>query len=399
MTKQPRELSRKKRFLFYLVVFLIPATTISAIYVIYTGYRTAPIYWYVKRHERGWKGKVARADAELGFAPIPDSQGAEVFPIGDDVPARYDKDGFRVPLEDGGSTLLNQHPIVLTLGDSFTYGAATLAENTYPYLVGQYLEGTARNAGVCGSGLSQMMVLAKRLVPNHKPDYLLVQYSPWLVDRAQSQFAPTYFGKVPTPYFFVRQNELVLHPPVFMTKIMDLPIDRYRNTPASVIDRGSFLWNVGLPLFVHDDFNMPYYYIRSAVGAVPEPATNPEQTTKYVYEEIAKVARANGAKLVIVILGFDDKPVQITEGLFPPDSIIVNAHNALLEHLPVVNAQTYFKLYGHWRGSPPVLVDLHPNENAHRIIAEAIVHKIQDRAEMQPNNRTQSNARQPVSGR
>jgi hypothetical protein len=230
MTKQRKTLSRKKRLVFSVIIFVIPATSISAIYVAYTGYRTAPIYWYVKHSERGWKGKLHRSDAELGFAPIPDSRGAEVFPVGNDIPARYDKDGFRVPLEDGIPTSPNRHPIVLALGCSFTYGAATLAEKTYPYLVGQYLGGTTRNAGVGSYGLSQMLVLAKRLVPANKPDYLIVQYSPWLVDRARSPFAPTNFGKVPTPYFFVRQNELALHPPVFVTKIMDLPFDQYRNT-------------------------------------------------------------------------------------------------------------------------------------------------------------------------
>jgi len=397
MTHRTKNLSRKKRIAFYLILFLIPAITISSIYTVYTGYRTKDQYMYVKLNYRGWKGKTVRFDSELGFVPIPDSRGAETMWIGNDIPARYDKYGFRVPLEDQKSASLNQHPILLTLGCSFTYGAGTSAEDAYPYLVGQYLEGTSRNAGVSGYGLSQMMVLAKRLVPIHKPDYLLVQYSPWLVSRAQNQFAPTYFGKVPAPYFFVRKNELVLHPPVFKAKIMDLPIDRYRNTQVSLIDKVSFLWNVGLPLFIHDDFNMSSYNVIRVFGWVPEPATNPEQITKYVYEEIAKVARENGARLVIVILGGDHNPVQVPEGLFPPDSIIVNAHAALIEHLPIVNQETYEKLYFHWRGSPLRIVDTHPNENAHRIIAEAIIQKIQDATETLADNRMQRNARLQAS--
>lgn len=392
MTKRGKNLSRKKKLAFCFVVFLIPATTIAAIYIGYTAYRTTPIYWYVKLHQRGWKGKVHRADAELGYVPVPDSEGAEIFPIGNDVRMRYDKYGFRIPVDDKG-TSQNQRPIVLALGCSFTYGSSTNAEDTYPYLVGQYLQGTTRNAGVCGYGHSQMMVLAQRLVPTQKPDYLLVQYSPWLVVRAQSPFAPTYFGQVPTPYFFLRQNELVLYPPVFQTKVMDLPMDAYRNTQASFSDKVSFLWHVGLPLYVHDDFNMSLYKIENVFGLVPEPAVNPEQIEKHVYDEIAKVARENGAKLVIVILGSDNNPVQIPPGLFPPDSIIVDAHEALLKHLPVVDEGNYLRQYAHWRGSPPVVVDTHPNENAHRIIAEAIVHKIRDETETQANNRMQRTIR------
>ena len=393
MTNQTKNLSRKKKLVFSFIMLLIPAAAISAIYLVYTCYRTRPLYAHVKSHQFGWRGKIHKADAELGFVPVPDSEGTEILPIGNDIRMRYDKYGFRVPVDDKG-TSQNQRPLVLALGCSFTYGFSTNAEDTYPYLVGQYLQGTARNAGVCSYGLSQMMVLAKRFVPTHKPDYLLVQYSPWLVDRAQRPFALTYFGEVlPTPYFFLRQNELVLHPPVFQTKIMDLPMDAYRNTQVSFSDKVSFLWHVGLPLYIHDDFNMSLYKIENVFGLVPGPAVNREQIEKYVYDEIDKVAKENGARLVIVVLGIDHHPVQIPPGLFPPDSIIVNAHEALLKHLPVVDEENYLRLYALWRGSPPVVVDNHPNENAHRIIAEAIVHKIRDETETQANNHMQPTIR------
>src|SRR6185503_9741501 len=100
MTGRSKILSRRKRLAFYFIVFLIPSTTIAAGYIIHTSYRTALLYRYIKNNERGWRGTVHRADSELGFAPVPDSRGAEVFPTGDDIPARYDQDGFRVPVEE-----------------------------------------------------------------------------------------------------------------------------------------------------------------------------------------------------------------------------------------------------------------------------------------------------------
>ena len=377
MTKRNRHLSKRKKLAFYLIVLLIPAITISFLYVAYTAYRTNALYSYVKLNQRGWKGKVHRADPDLGFAPVPDSEGSEVFPIGDDIPVRFDKDGFRVPLDSGASEPINTRPVVLTLGCSFSYGAATSAENTYPFLVGRRLAGTTKNAGVSSYGLSQMMVLANKLVPIHKPDYLIVQYSPWLVDRAQNPFAPTYFGRVPTPYFFASHNEMALHPPVFQTMVLDLPIDRYRNPQRGLVDRVSFLWNVGLPLYIHDDFNLSIYAVRRMFGFLPEPVSDREQLTRFVYGEIAKVAKANGAKLVIVVLGNDYKPVPIPDGVFPAEAIVVNAQDDLLAHLPIVNQDNYEKAYFHWRGSPSRIVDSHPNESAHRIIAEAIVRAIQ----------------------
>ena len=381
MNRQERSLSRRKKIVFRLILVLIPVIATSFLYLGFTAYRTRSLYLYVKGNQRGWSGKTFRPDAELGFAPIASSRGAEVFPIGEDVPARYDNDGFRIPLADGRNTSPGSHGILLTLGCSFTYGAAARAEDTYPYLIGQNLGDTTLNAGVPSYGLSQMLMLAKRLVPAHKPDYLLVQYSPWLVKRAENPFAPTYYGRMPTPYFFVHQNELALQPPVFQTKIFDLSIDRYRKTPTNFSDQLSFMWNVGVPLLVHDDFNMARYVGNRLLRRVPKPASDQDGIIKYVYGEIGKLAKENGAKLVIVVLGNDVHRVQINSDWFPADAIVVNAHDSLLEHLPIANQKNYQKAYAFWRGSPPVIVDNHPNENAHRLISEAVTQRILNRSE------------------
>ena len=365
-------------------MFLIPTTTIITIYLGYTYSRTKPIYdrLKIKTQKRGWKGHVHKIDPVFGFSPIPNSQGAEVFPIGPDIQMRYDKHGFRIPLEDN-SIILNPEMVVLALGGSFTYGAATYAEDTYPYIVGQYLQGVTRNAGVCSYGLTQMLVLAKRLVPIHKPYYILVQYSEWLVDRAMKPFAPTYFGKSPSPYFY-GENDFAIHPPVFLKK-RGLPIGKFRNTQKSKADIFSFFFKVGLPLFIHDDFYMSLFRIKRALKIIPKPSTNREKLIRYVYKEIANFAKENGAQLVVVVLGRNHKPVEAPKNLFPINAIIVNAQDALLKHLPVVNKENYDKKYAHWRGTPAKIVDSHPNESAHRIIADEIVKEIKQKGGTKPN--------------
>jgi len=381
MHSQSQPLSRRKKIVFRLILLLIPIIAISFLYLCFTAYRTRSIYQYVKTNQRGWRGKVYKPDTELGFAPIANSRGAEVFPIGDDVPAHFDNEGFRIPLDDGKTTSPGSHPIVLALGCSFTYGSAARAEDTYPYLIGHNLDGRTKNAGVSSYGLSQILILAQRLVPTQKPDYLLVQYSPWLVERAQSPFAPTYFGRMPTPYFFSRQNDLALQPPVFQTQIFDLAIDQYRNTSPGFGDQLSFLWRVGLPLFLHDDFNMACYVGKRLLGRVPKPASDQDRIVKYVYGEIGKLARENGAKLVIVVMGNDVNRVQIQSDWFPADAIVVNAQDSLWEQLPIANQENYEKAYAFWRGLPPRIVDNHPNENAHRLISDAVTRKILDRSD------------------
>jgi hypothetical protein len=168
---------------------------------------------------------------------------------------------------------------------------------------------------------------------------------------------------------------------VFQTRIFDFPIDQYRNTPASFGDQLSFLWRVGLPLFVHDDFNMATYLGNRLLGRVPKPASDQDLLIKYVHEEIGRVASEGGAKLVIVVLGNDVNRVQIRRDWFPADAIVVNAHDSLLEHLPIANQDNYEKAYAFWRGSPPGVVDDHPNENAHRLISEAVTRRILNRSQ------------------
>ena len=369
-----QKLSNKKRWLLHIVPFLIPIVGISFIYLASITYRTNSFYNNVKSNQRGWSGKVHRADRELGFVPIPDSRGSETMPIGADVPTRYDKDGFRIPIEDKLNTK-NNHPVVLALGGSFTYGSATHAEDTFPYLVGNYIGGSTRNAGVWSYGLSQMVIIAKRLIPRHKPDYVIVQYSNWLVSRAMDPFAPSYFGKLPTPYY-AEEDSLVINPPVFHAKIWELSIDEYRNSQQGFGDFLSFLWNVGLPLFLHDDFNVSVYTVARFLGLKDQTTTDRRAVIQHAYEEIHRVAEQNGAKMIIVVLGYSDERVPVQKELLPNDVIVVDAQSALLKRLRRIDWRSYQRQYSHWRGDPLELVDGHPNENAHRIIAEEIVSEI-----------------------
>jgi hypothetical protein len=369
-----KKLSIKKKKLFYLLLFLITVVSITIIYVGVTTYRTKQFYTYVKTNQRGWSGKVHEAHRMLGFRPIPDAEGAEVMPVGPPVLMRYDKDGFRVPIVDI-FTPENVHPMFLALGCSFTYGAATHAKDTFPYLVGKYTGGGAKNAGVCSYGLSQMVIIAKELIPQHKPDYVIVQYSPWLVERAVRHFAPSYYGKIPNPYF-IQDDNLKINPPVFQTKVFALSFDYYRNSQVGIPDFFSFLLNVGFPLFLHDDFNMAAYTINKVLRLEKRPTKNLSAVIHYAYNEIFKITVANDAKFIIVILGEDQHPVPIPKDLFPPEALIIDAHGELISRLPAPDEHSYQKRYGHWRGDPPSLVDSHPNEYAHKVIAEKIVSQI-----------------------
>jgi len=383
-----RQFGKRKIFVFWVFTVLFSAAVVSVFYVGYVAQRSRPLFSYARSNQRGWTDGIYRRDLELGFITTPNVQGAEILGVGPDVPVRHDKDGFRIPVADGpGDKSPEAHPTMLTLGCSFTYGATNPAEETYPYLVGKYLHGTTKNAGVCSYGLSQMIILAQRLLPVHKPDYLIVQYSPWLTERALTPFAPTYFGKAPTPFIYRSDRGLALHSPVFEGMAMNVPMGKYRNSPKTLSNFISFLWNVGVPLVAHDDFYMARYKISTWAGRNPASmntsafreyvSKNQHEVEQFAYEEISKVARENHAKVVTVVIG-EGYPVPFA-GIFPEDFLVVDAQAALLKPLVDRSLESYQREYGHWRGDPPVLIDgFHPNAKGHRIIAQEIASKINE---------------------
>jgi len=218
-----------RRIAAFSTVFVLIGTTLfaSIVYFGYVAYRTFAIYSHIKSNlYGGWDGAIHRSDDELGYAPIPNSSGDQLLPRGAAIPVRYDQDGFRVP-KDHLKSSSGRRPVLLALGCSFTYGKSIPAEDAFAFKVGEKLGATVRNAGVFGYGLAHMLIQAKKIAPEIKPDYLIVQYSPWLVERSVSPFAPTAFGKIPVPYFF-EQGALMIQPPLFEAKITQLPIERYR---------------------------------------------------------------------------------------------------------------------------------------------------------------------------
>lgn len=372
----PASISRRKRLVFWLFLAAVNVVFLITVYLGVVILRTRSLYLTLKSNPRGWSGQVHQANAELGFTPIPGGRGAEVLPLGPDLPVRFDRDGFRIPVSDSvPPTQPRTGPVVLTLGCSFTYGAATLAEDTYPYLVGRLLGGTTRNAGVSSYGLAQMLILARKLVATHKPDYVIVQYSPWLTARAQNPFAPTYLGKLPVPYFS-GAAEPALQPPVFRARLMDRRVEGYRTSRQTVGDFAAFFWRVGLPLHLHDDVHMVLFHLARILGLLPSATAEGKRIERLVYGEIARVAQANHARMLIVVLGHSQDPVPLDPTVFPPDVPLVDAQGALIARLPAATALEYQRHYAHWRGTPPRVVDQHPNATAHRVIAEALVARI-----------------------
>ena len=367
-----KPLSIKKKLFFSCCVGCVTLLLIGALGL----YKYYGLYARLSSGEmRGWRGAPHAFDPELGYQAIPDGEGYHTFAVGPDIPMRYDSAGFRVPagatLEDRGG----DGPAFLFLGCSFTYGDACSAEETFVERVGQASGGTTFNAGKCSYGLCQMVILARRLVPELKPDYVVVQYSPWLVDRAMNPFMPTYLGRLSGPYYASNESgDLSIQAPLFRSKVYDLPLDDFKgDTHHGFLP---FCTRVVAPLFVHDNWNMACYRAKRAVGSLPAPTTDREEVIRTAYEDILDVCRKNDAHVILLTLGNSAERVEIPESLPRSEALLVDAQEALIDRLQ--SGQEYERVYEHWRGEPAIKVDAHPNGHAHSIIAEEIMSAVEN---------------------
>jgi hypothetical protein len=347
-----------------------------------TTYRAYQFYAYVKSGQPLMSNGVFEFDPELGFAPRRGSRGQMLLPLSTEVPVAYDHDRLRIP---AASAAAASRPLVLALGDSVTHADACTAEESYAYLIGRALGGRTLNAGFPAYGLAQMLLRGRELIPKYRPDYVIVEYAPWLVSRALSEFAPTAFGARPQP-FFTEGSGGALHvePPVFATTGFGYPAVEYRGTPSGCADFVSFVGRVAGPLFVGDDLRMLGFRVRRLLGHAPPPASDRERVVRSVYGELGALSEAAGSQMIVAIVGMPrDQPVgnEVAALKTLKDVPVVETWRALLERLPDPEGGTFLRTYAHYAGDPPVLIDPHPNAHAHAIMAEAIERAIQQNAE------------------
>ncbi len=373
---RPRRLRRAA-----LVVVGLLATAYAAIVVL----RAARVYGFLKANVPMLTPHVVQYDPVLGYRARPGAAGAMLMSLPPDAPLQYDAHGFRVPVGRADRPLVP--PLILTLGDSFTHGDGILAEQTYSYRLGSRVGGTVMNGGFCGYGPVQMLLRARELIPALRPALVVVQYSPWFVQRGFSLFPPTTLGVATQPYFSRdERGKLYIAPPPFRPHATDLPAADYRGTPSGWRDFLAFFGRVGAPLIVGNDADLAELWLRHGLGLVPPPAGDGEEMLRRVYGEIRDLCRRAGSRLVVVGLGMGairPRPadVGVLRGL--AGVTYVDAYAPLVERLPkrpgssnAENLERFMRTYAQYRGDPPVLVDSHPNADAHAIIGDTLAEAV-----------------------
>ncbi|MFC1643682.1 hypothetical protein ACFL1F_01205 [Chlamydiota bacterium] len=372
----------KKNVIFWVVLILINTVIISFLIFGFIGIYFKNVYYRLKTPSKGWEGALTEYDAKLGFKYIANAKAFQTCGSKSKIPTYTDENGFRIPI----SNMKNQsnEESLLTLGCSHTHGAALYAKDTFPFLVGDMTGLKVFNGGVCSYGLSQMLIRARQLIPKIKPKYLIVQYSPWLIERSISGFAPIHYGRSPVPYFYKSNDSIKIAPPLFKAQRLNLTSQKqkFSKTKISKLDYFLFILKFGIPLAV-DEIKYCYYKIASKLGFVPEFGNDDnldkKMIVKEVYKEISNLAKKYKVTMIILILRNGHHANMQDLEMFPKNVTIVDAHTAMLNKLgDHINKESYSKAYWHWKGVPPRIVDRHPNSKAHKIIAYEIVKKIKE---------------------
>lgn len=320
-------------------------------------------------------------DDTLGIKHVPFAHTFYRYNIREHIPGRpvplaFDENGFRIPLSAPPKIHSAKRIGLLFLGDSFTFGAACYAEETFPYLVSQKTGLTYINAGVSNYGLAQILILAERWIPALQPQYVIVQYSPWLASRGISMFAPVNFFLLPIPYFAKKHNTYIVEPPVYNSHLKFRDVAQLKSAY-----RGRYLKffiREALPFSLQELWNYLKTQWLLLSGKRLRPATDPLDVEKYAYNKIKTIAEQNNATLIILTLG-DLEYSKNSRYLFADANIkSADADDALDAFLRTSASKDYCTEFCHWMvvGHQKILIDAHPNPIAHKIIAESIVEAI-----------------------
>jgi hypothetical protein len=336
----------------------------------------------IGQNYRGWNPNPHKPDDTLGLAPKRGFKGNHTFAIGPNIAMYFNKQGFRVPVKDSAQVVDKDTLGVMFLGCSYTYGDACLAEETFAFKVGRQLGVNTVNAGVCSYGLSQMYLLSQKLVPQYKPKYTVIQFSPWLVERATSWGAPAANNFLPSPYFYDKDDSIALQLPIERTSVFN--INREELTKKYSGKYFSFLFGFALSYLFSEDWKVIKYKTPVWLGGPPNPSHEKEKVMKIAYSNMIREILKNGSRPVILCLG-DSAYSEKAFAMFKNKNVIVvNADKALKKGIRIETGDAftrYSKTYCHWRKPNPkasdsVMVDSHPNPYAHSIIANEIVNAI-----------------------
>ena len=273
----------------------------------------------ILREGAGERSLTYRYDAELGWAPIPNS--SSIVTTARTIHAQHNSLGFRdIEFE------RDARPTMLFIGDSFVWGVDAEANERFTDLLRSRLSSTAIvNAGVSGYGTDQEYLLLQRIWPTFQPAVVVLIFCT-ANDRLDNGTNVRYDG-YQKPYFATATDGTLM--------LRGQPVPKSRQLYIKQVWLVRHLWLARVVAFAYVEIRHPQVY-------VPDP-------TERIVSKIREFVEAHGARLIVGLQFGDDKLSQ----------------HLRAERIPFVafnGAEAYSDLYGaHWTPA------------GHRLVAERLL--------------------------
>lgn len=211
-------------------------------------------------------------DAELGWVPRPGASaedvhiGAEGLRLNGDAPAR------RSP------------PLILAVGDSFTFGNQVRDHETWPAQLETLTSYPVLNGGVSGYGLDQIVLRAESLVAKYHPDVTVVSFIYDDLERCRLSVN----DGVAKPYFEIADGQL---------QRRNVPVPQ----PKAGLDLFRRLFGYSHVMHMTMDRLAPGYWWKGTPrGVVSVAGGNTLALSKALFSRLGATAQANQTKVLIV---------------------------------------------------------------------------------------------------
>ncbi len=217
---------------------------------------------------------------------------------------------------------------IMILGDPFLWGGNCPHQESLPYLTAKKLDATLTGSSLSAYNLAQFMLRAKQAIERDKPDFVVIQYSSWLIDRSMKP----------------RLGYLV------------------------------------------QDYQVPYFYQTPERGIAIAEAGNTHQIShllthrvdviRHAYGSLAKLGYENGAKVFFLLVGLlDANDISELSNIMP--SSLVTTDEILAERIKhTKNQDSFLKEYEQWKLYPKILPEPIFPKQVHSLVYYEVVDSI-----------------------
>lgn len=308
-------------------------------------------------------------DEFLAHKAIPNADGYYEYFIDDTISGkiitRFDSLGFRTVQKENQ---IKSDTTNLFLGCSWTFGDFIEAEEGYPYKVSHLLNHNFINAGASAYGLAHMIQLVDSLIPKHEFNYVFVQLSPWLADRAMSFNGPIYYGYRPFPYFSDNEKDFILNQIPYNVKTSKRD---WRNK-KKYVDKLHFVITTGFEEEIINYSSYKLAQLKLKFGLISEPTNNKKELEIFFYKYVLEKCKEYNTTPIILKLGYKNNENLALLEMLKENVEVIDLDFALKSDSSDIENDNRFKIFHQKENGEKIYYDDHPNSAANSIFSEII---------------------------